>query len=481
MSDKKLKITKPKIKMNSRTLRYGSYATAVTAVVVALIIVFNALLGWDTIKSRLRFDITANKMFSLSDESIEVLNTLEKDIQVYILTEESNFNVPQITEVLKQYEIKSGGKITTQYVDVEKDPTFIKRELDPEQVKGITSGSMVVRSGGRIRVVNQSDLVEYDYSSGYAQASGYKIEQAFTNAFMSVSAETTPVVYFVTGHGEAGLDEQLTSLKTSISANNYDVQTLSLTAEIPADAAALIFASPKSDLLASEYEKLLAFMEQGGDALFLMDVQDSATELANFQALFERYSLAVNNDFVMELDQNWYYSDVNIIIPQPASNDVTTNLDPNSLFVYIPNCRSVTINQVAKEWITTSPLFYTSSKSQSTSIATSQTAAGPFLLGALSEYSGTKSSKVALIGNSTFVTDSWISSAGENGKRYVVSILNWMEDKTNAVYIPSTSLAQATINMTEQSKFIAFIMLTAILPLLIIGAGVFVWMRRKHL
>jgi len=225
----------------------------------------------------------------------------------------------------------------------------------------------------------------------------------------------------------------------------------------------------------------MAFMEKGGDAIFLMDVQETDKGLPNFDTVFERYSLALNDDLVLEGDQNWYLDDFSIIIPQPNDNEVTMNLDPKSMFVYLPNCRSVSIKQAAKEEIFAQPLFMTSDKAQSTRLDTGEITMGPFLLGALSEYQGTESSKIALIGNANFITDGWMQNVNYNGVRYILSTLNWMQDKTDSIIVPSKSLMSEPIQLTESTKFISFIALSFLLPLAIIGFGMFVWIRRKNL
>ena len=189
-------------KINSRSLKYGSYAFAATAVVIAIIVIFNALLGLDSIRDRLRFDITKNKLFSLSEPSITMLGDLDKEVEVIILTDEKYYQGSEILEVLKQYELKSNGKVAIRFVDVEKDPTFVEREIDPNQVKGISEGSIVVKSGKNSKVVSKSDMVEYDYSTYSSYPVALKIEQVFSSAIKSVIADFTPVVYFVTGHGE---------------------------------------------------------------------------------------------------------------------------------------------------------------------------------------------------------------------------------------------------------------------------------------
>lgn len=466
-------------KINNRSLRYGSYAIIVTGILIAITVVFNALLSLDTVRSRLRFDITKNKLFSLNEPSIKLLSELDKNVEVFILTDEKYYQGSEILEMLKQYNLKSNGKVATRFVDIEKDPRFVEREIDPNLVKGISEGSIVVKSGNNSKVVSQNDMLEYDYSTYSSYPVALKIEQVFTSAIKSVTADFTPVIYFATGHGE--MSSGLSELKSTITANNYEIKDLSLTNAVPEDATTIFFAAPKADLLPKELENLLAFMEKGGDAVFLMDIQDTAEELSNFDMVFERYSLALNNDIVLEGDQNWYLNEFTIIIPQPNENDVTMNLDPNSLFVYMPNCRSVGVEQAEKQWITTWPLFMTSEKSQSTNLVTGETTMGPFLLGALSEYQGEAASKIALIGNAVFITDNWMQSTSYNGVRYVLSTLNWMQDKADSIIVPSKSLMSEPVNLTESTKFIAFIVLSFILPLAIIGLGVFVWIRRKHL
>lgn len=468
-------------KWNSRSLKYGSYAFAATAVVVALIVIFNAVLGFDFIRDRIRFDVTKNRTYSLSEPSLEMLKTLNKDVDIIILAKEENFKTNEILEILKEYGLRTGGKVKYSFVDVVKNPAYIQKELDPEQVKGIEEGSIVVRSGDRMKVVSLDDMTEYDYSQGYPVAVGLKVEQVFSSAIKSVIADYTPVVYFTKGHSEVSPDSELSELKTSLIGNNYEVKDLALSEAVPDDAAVIIVASPKSDLLQEEFDNLMAYLEKGGDAVFLMDVQQNNADLKNFNMVFERYSLSLNNDQVIEQDQASYYQDVSFIIPKLLQNEVVSNLDPASLRLIMPFCRSINIAQVGKEWIKTNALFATTPNSYSTNLATGEQAQGPFVLGALSEYDGQDSSKVALIGNTTFVTNEALEFFGPNGKRYIVSILNWMEDKADSVLVPSKTLTSEPLNLSQQSQFVMFIIMVGILPLVIIGFGVFVWLRRKHL
>jgi len=466
-------------KINIRSLKYGSYALISTVILIAVIVMINAILGLDAIRDRARFDITKNKRYSLSEVTVTMLEDLNKEVEIIILTDEKYYQGSDILEILKQYNLKSNGKVTTRFVDVEKDPTFVEREIDPNQVKGISKDSIVVKCGKNSKVVSEDEMLEYDYTTYTTYPVAVKIEQAFSSAIKSVTSDYTPVTYFVTGHGE--MTSNLTELKSAITANNYEIKELSLSNPVPEDAAVIFFVSPKTDLLPKELDNLLAYMEKGGNAIFLMDVQETEKEMTNFDTVFDRYSLALNDDLVLEGDQNWYLDDFTIIIPQPNDNEVTMNLDPKSMFVYLPNCRSVSIKQVAKDEILAQPLFMTSDRAQSTNLVTGDITMGPFLLGALSEYQGTKTSKIALIGNAGFITDSWMQNVNYNGARYILSTLNWMQDKTDSIIVPSRSLMSEPIQLSESTKFISFIALSFLLPLAIIGTGMFVWIRRKHL
>ncbi|NLM74267.1 MAG: GldG family protein [Clostridiaceae bacterium] len=471
-----------KLRINKKSLKFGSYAFASTIVVLAIIVIFNALIGLDVVRNRVRFDITKNRIFSLSEESINILENLDKNVEIIILTEEKNYQYPEVTEILNQYNIKSNGKVTRRFVDIEKDPGFVERELDPEQVKGIKSGSIVVKCGGKNIVVSESDMIEYDYSYyGIPQVSGLKIEHAFTSAINNVTADFTPVAYFAQGHGEFGLDEQLKGLKATITANGYEVKELFLGNEVPEDASVIIFASPKTDLLADEMENLMKYLENGGHAIFLMDVQQTSSEMTNFNTVLGEYNLALNNDLIFEGDQLSYYQDFKIIIPTPLETEVTTKLDPAFLRLYMPSCRSVSVLQAEKDWVTVNPMLMTSERSIGRHILTGEEVRGPFILGAISENRSTGISRIALIGNAQFISDDWMNYSNDNGKRYIMSALNWMQDQDGSVYIPSKSLSSQPIQLTAQSRFISFISLSFLFPLVIIGFGIFVWIRRKNL
>ena len=174
--------------INARTMRYGSYAFIVTVIAVALLVGLNAILGVDRIRTALRMDITANKLFSVGEQTTKVLKDLKKDVEFIVLLDEKDFSSSMLKEIFKQYELKSNNKVKLRFVDLDKDPQFVKRELDPDSITGIAKGDMVVKCGKKVRLINNSELqdTQYDQQTGQTYSNGLLIEQTFTGAIQNV-------------------------------------------------------------------------------------------------------------------------------------------------------------------------------------------------------------------------------------------------------------------------------------------------------
>ena len=472
---------------NARTMRYGSYALIVTIIAMALLVGFNAILGLDAVRTPLRLDITKNKLFSIGEQTNKVLSEMEKNVEFIVLMAEEDFQSVMLKEIFKQYQLKSNGKISLRYVDTDKDPQFVKRELDPETITGIGKGDLVVKSGSKVRLIDSADMqdTQYDYQTGESYSAGLLIEQTFTGAVLNVTSDVTPVVYFLTGHGEFALESDLSTLKGTLDFNNYEAKSLTLTEAIPEDAAVLVMANPKADLLGAEAAVLSDWLRnKGGDLIVFADANVEATELPNLNGVLEYYNLKLNNDLVMEGSAQNYLDKQNIVIPRVAANEITTQLDPNAVMLFLPNSRTVEVLSNTKEWLESFPIFQTSSEAMRLEAATGfQTPVpGTFLMGAATiSKGGAELSKVVVLGNATFVTNNGMAGTTDNGKRYLLTMVNWMQEKTDEIIIPAKDNSVPLLTMTEQSKFIVFILMAALLPLAIIGMGIFVWMRRKHL
>ena len=115
---------------HSRRFKYGALSTAISAIFIVLIIIFNVVASLLTDKFPLTIDLTPNSAFKLSQESIDFVRNLSKDVSVYVLANEKNLEssgdlyTSQIKSVIDQYS-QYNSHISTSYVDIVKDTTFV--------------------------------------------------------------------------------------------------------------------------------------------------------------------------------------------------------------------------------------------------------------------------------------------------------------------------------------------------------------------
>src|SRR5207248_10610674 len=103
-----------------RQARYGTLMGVSIAVVLGILVAINYI----GTKQNKRWDLTANKQFSLSDQSRNVAAKLDAPMQVQVFAQEKDFG--RFQEKLKEYEYAS-KKMSTEYVDPEKKPTVAKQ------------------------------------------------------------------------------------------------------------------------------------------------------------------------------------------------------------------------------------------------------------------------------------------------------------------------------------------------------------------
>src|SRR3984893_5299468 len=134
-----------------RQARYGTLAATSVLVVLGILVAINFIGA----RQNKRWDLTANKQFSLSDQSRNVLAKLDSPLQVMVFTQEPEF--PRYQDKLKEYEYGS-KKISTEYVDPDKKPAVAR------QNKVETYGTIVFNYKGRTERVTTDN--EQDITNG---------------------------------------------------------------------------------------------------------------------------------------------------------------------------------------------------------------------------------------------------------------------------------------------------------------------------
>lgn len=241
--------------LTMRTTKHGMNMGTLILMSFALAVVVN----YGAVRVDKSFDMTEEKLFSLSDQSIKTLDTLEKEVAVFVFHrgEEDQKIRADIKQKLRLYQ-DSTNKLNVRYVN-----SFVETELAQKYLKAVDKVTLLVEMDGRrVQIDSPWD------------------EQQVTSALIKVQRTEQKKVYFLSGHGELDIDaderdpQGLSILKKALEASNFVVEKLNLVAgdQMPSGQGAILaIIGPKTQILDTELEAIRKFAREGGSLFVGLD------------------------------------------------------------------------------------------------------------------------------------------------------------------------------------------------------------------
>jgi ABC-2 type transport system permease protein len=468
-----------------KKFKYGGYATLLTAVVLAIVLVLNLVVD----QLDLKLDLTKEKLYSLSEQTNTILKDLKSDIKIISLNEAGNENAG-VKEILNKY-TSGSNKVKLETVDPEKHPEVVTKYT--KDTGSVNPGSIVVESGSKFKVIDSYDLYNYstDYQTGQQSVQSLAVEQKVTAAIMYVTSDKNPVVYNLQGHSEA---EVPSALSSSMGNENYTVQSLNLLSGEwkPAAGDILLINSPQRDISADELKKIKDYLSKGGRALIFFDLLK--TDLPNMQDLFKSYGVNVSRSLVLEGDTNYtiqgnpYY-----LIPNMGSHDILSPLTTAKVPVLTYAAQPIIQEKIKKDSVKIEALLTTSAKAYAKSNLEAKTiekeagdAAGPFNLAVaitdeLDYNDTTKNPRIVLLSSSALLNEQLVSMSNGGNTDLIMNSMNWLVDRKENISIRAKDLSAETLTMTAAQQLTVAGIAVILIPLAIAICGVIVWLRRRHL
>lgn len=470
---------------NRKALKNGSYSVAITAIVIAAAVVLNLVVGEIPASAR-QLDMTDQKLYTISDDTKEVLKDLEEDVTIYHIVESGNED-ETIVKLLERYE-DAGSRIKVEKIDPVLHPNFTSDYTDSQ----VTDNSLIVVCGDKNKIVDYNDLYEYetDYYTYQYQVTAFDGEGQLTSAIRYVTTEDMPVIYTLEGHNEQSLGSSFTEL---IEKSNMDIQTLNLltSEEVPEDAECLVIASPASDISAEEKDKIQAYLENGGRAMIFSDY--TTEDMTNFDALLENYGVQREEGIVIEGDSQHYAAGMPYyLVPNVEYTEASQNASSSGKYILAPMAQGITIldnvrdSLTVEELLTTSDSAYSKVNMQSGTIEQEDgDIAGPFALGVRVTETVNSDTETQLAYFSTSYlaqdeTDQMVSGGNSELLMEVLGSLCGAEgEETETVSIPSKSLSVAYLTWTEASASLWKVITIGVIPAAFLIVGFGVWYKRR--
>lgn len=465
---------------SGREARFGSLALASIVVVLAILIGINYLAN----RRNKRWDLTAAQQFTLSDQTKQILQGLERPVVIRVFDRSENFE--RFRDRLDEYRYVSDD-VSVEYIDVERNP----RAANQYQVQ--MTGTVVVEYDGRIERVT-SDR-----------------EQDITNAIVKAVQGRQHKIYFVQGHGEkspAGTERPgYSTIASALTSDNFahDTIVLAQQQEVPADASVLIVAGPTADFLAPEVDMLRAYLARGGKLLLLLDPPNKADapDLTNLLALAREWGIDVGRNVVVDASGIGQILGTGPEVPIAAKYNPHPITDRFNLMTAYALARSVRSsaeganNRFAQNLIETSQSSWAESniKELMTSGKVSEDPAqgdisGPVSLAAAVSAPAEKpaapaedgdqqkpEARLVVIGDSDFAANGWLGISGN--RDLFLNTVNWLAQQENMIAIRAKDPEDRRITLTADQDRRIFWLTVLIIPGLILAAGVHAWWRRR--
>ncbi len=468
-----------------RKFKYGGYATLMTTIVIVLVVIVNILVSQIPWKA----DLTQNKMYSLSEETQAIAKSINTPISIIGLYQVGKENAIY-DEIIDKYTTLSKNIVKT-YIDPIKNPTFSAQYTDEGET--LATGSFIVQSEQKYRVIKPEDILNYSMNQyGQYNVDSISLEQQLTSALKYVTSEKLPIAYTLTGHGEEPL---AASLQSSLELGNYEVKSLSFAEQngVPEDCDVLIINAPTVDLNDKEVAMMEAYFEDYGSALFMMGFVNEP--MPGFAEVLEVYGLEIEQCLIVEGNQNNYFQDPSLVIPNYEAHAITDPLSKQDLRLTALGSQNVKILDLLRDELTVEPLLTTSDNSWAkidlTNVKTADKEPndleGPFNLAVAvtdNKYWDTSegkyyTAKIVVIGNANFLKPEYY--AAEPNADFVMNAITWLNGEEDSIYISAKDLSTMPLQMNALQVYAYSALTVIVIPLIILIIGLIVWLKRRHL
>lgn len=496
---------------NKKILLTGSYSVAVTAIVIAVVIALNLLVG-QLPTTITKPDTTPEKIATVGADSKKVLNKIKDDINIYFIFSESNVNSndnmsyrdTRLEELLDKYE-DANSKIKVKEVDPVKDPTFIKKYTDDT----LSQNSLIVVSDKRATTVSGNSYYQYEIAGYEGQYVSYEEYQAYkqqmqyyygqsvdatayffaeneiTAALDYVTHDVLPVVYELSGHGESSLAS--TMYGTLLADENVELKTLELlkgeSVSVPEDCEALIIAAPQTDISKEESDALIKYLDDGGQVMFASYIAYyTAESMPNMAAVCSHMGLKAVEEIIVESNEQGYFQYPYYLVPKVTGNGITAGFDA-SLYLFMVESHAITAVADAKN-VNILPLLETTDGAY---FYNEQNAADPtkadkdkFTLAYQSTITGEDGKEGGTL--YWFATLAFLDNAFYNygNSKLFSKIIVETCDKPTSVSIIGKELSSSYLSLNEMTSDLGSITVCAIIPLIALCVGFYVWIKRRR-
>lgn len=474
------------------------------------VVLFVFFSKWDV-----SWDLTQEGRRELAPQTVQVLQSMNREVEVLCLFLRLDDELVWIARDKTLRFLEQCRKHTGLLKVEELDPQIEMPRLEAMGLTHVsTQGTIVIRSGGRQRVITLSG------------GSPRLEERDFTNALINVLRDSELHVGFLTGHQERDLSD--TDPQTGGSAfgnllvgESYQIGRVAIqisNPEVPPELDILVINNPGGDLHPLEIQAIDEYLEQGGRLLVLLEPWTEVNAALGHGEqlrpwLESRFGIQVGSDVLLSKDREkpWQLELRNSDAPFEGvdagfmeyngsfhkEHAITNNLDQALLLGSVRSvsrAEKVPDGVVVTELLRSTPDYWAESdvkglREGGPLVRHAEERGGPLPIAAaavrrtenVDETGQPVTSRVVVVGDADFVTNGQLMTEVQGNLNLMLNTFAWLSEREDLIAIRPSGKTDRAIVLSDRDKRAIVWVSTLLTVQLIIAAGIAVYiLRRKY-
>lgn len=319
-------------------------------------------------------------------------------------------------------------------------------------------------------------------------------EQEITNLLVRLSRTNQQAVMYLDGHGERNLlgvkNHDIGEFGKQLEAKGFKFANpdLTIAPQVPSNGAMLVIAGPQVDVSEVEAKKIKAYLEAGGNLLWLLDDDN----LRGLKDVADYLGMQVSPGIAMDMASAQYGADARVAFASLyGEHAITKNFMLRTLF---PEAHEVTakgtdengwkvsnlVEVAPNGWLASAKL----AKDAKPEFNEAKDKRGPINIGvALERTYGKKGQRVVVMGNANFLSNTFITNGGNLD--FGVNIINWLAGDDSLITIQPMPLKDINVTIPDTrmgvvTAWIVFHSFQYFIPLGLMIAGFVLWWKRRR-
>lgn len=518
---------------NMRRLRFGTTSTVLTVVVIVGILLLNVIVDVLANRFPLTFDLSADKTFTLSEKSEEIANKVEKDLQIVVFMDESEFTNPsnnslnqtftyyygisipefetmytEFYTALQQYRQLSKNKISFEFINPDQEP----EKSAPYKTKyEVGSGDILFLAGERYKTTSIYDMFSLDTSTmstygNYTFES--RVEKTLASYINNMQSENDHIVQVLTGHDEDS--SAIAGLKSLYELNGYTFKEMNITSSAKFDekAEVMLIASPSNDYSEAEVKRVQEWLfNEGSYGRHLIVYVHPTADCPNLYELLDvEYGIQVTNQLLQESDyaNTRGFGAYNILCDVPSTKYTSNSVSTGKLYTPMARRLTTTLKSSVEQENSISHLgiplvnygtttkvisikdFNEEEDSKAFAPAESEYPLTSMIASVFDTYNNNTQQAaygtVVVSGCPSMAYSGQIQDSSVNNEELLLDAINSVTGYENSVTISNKVIQTDSVSFKDQAKLIIGLYIFTIgVPVIVLIIGFVVFLRRKNL